>query len=138
MWTPAISTLGSLRGDTVINRHTRSTQSPKRVSGAVRCEKEIRCFLVHPDAKWPEGFKDHGVARRRIAALRSELEAKYVVAYFVSPADLSGKVATTLAAWNQPLRTPLDVERKNRLMRTLLGAQTSRERNVLACAPSYG
>jgi Domain of unknown function (DUF4062) len=87
---------------------------------ALRCEKETLLFLVARDAEWPAKYRERGEGKRRLKNLRAEIEAKFMVDSFSSPDDLSARVASAVAKWGQPDRTPQEVEREDRLMRSWL------------------
>ena len=100
----------------------------KEFREAVRCEKSTLLFLVDKNAEWPSRHVELEPGIRKLQNLRADIEAEFVVDYFSTPSDLAVRVSTAVAAWNAPLRTPQEVEREHRLMRSWLYAREPVER----------
>jgi len=95
---------------------------------ARRSERETLLFLVDPQAPWPERFKERSLAERRLQSLCADIKARLIADYCSSPTDLSTKVAVALARWERPKRTPQEVEREHRLLRTWMYSPPGEER----------
>lgn len=66
---------------------------------AVETGKDCLIFLLHEDALWPVNFVDKGRDAEKIAALRDEFSAKFIVSFFESTDVLSGLIGAAIHQW---------------------------------------
>jgi hypothetical protein len=103
-----------------VPRFSQRSITEKEFREAIRCDKSALFFLVAQDAEWPNKYVERGPGAQRLRNLRADIEAQFTVDYFSTPADLAMRVTTAVAAWAGPFRTPQDVEREHRLMKSWL------------------
>lgn len=83
---------------------------------AQRCERPVLCFL------------SDGADDERLAALKREIEERYLIARFESPDELATEVAVAVTRTLEWGRTPLDLAREHRLMGEWRSGATRRDR----------
>jgi hypothetical protein len=96
---------------------------------ALRFDRPVLCFLLAEDAPWPERYKEQGPGRRKLDALRAEIQRDFLCATFTSPEQLAAEVTAAIARWERPAATPPDPEREHRLMKLWTSSPSRLERN---------
>ena len=66
--------------------------------------KDCLIFLVDPDAPWPVSQMEEGEGAKQIRALRAKFGNDHVVDFFADVKDLTTKVSTAVASWNEGRR----------------------------------
>ena len=84
---------------------------------ALQHRKDVLCFLLAEDAKWPARFVDRGGAASRLKALKRTISNRYLAGKFSTPDELATKVSQAVVKALALGTTPFDVERENHLMR---------------------
>jgi hypothetical protein len=84
---------------------------------AIKSKKDVVCFLLDEEAKWPAKFVERGKAAARLKDLLRRIRKHHLAGTFANPDELATKVSHAVVNALSLGGTPLDADRENRLMR---------------------